>query len=143
MSTFTLREQHRRRQLGRSSGKPSLSLHLERHESHKSDAVLNLPVSPGPNHDGGFILFGPDRKLYVVIGDLNRDGKLQNFPGGAAPDDTSVIFRLNPDGSTPGDNPFFSQGGNVARYFAYGIRNSFGMTLTRYRNTLDHRKRSR
>jgi len=40
-----------------------------------------------------------------------------------------VIFRLNDDGSTPSDNPFFAQGGNVARYYAYGIRNSFGMTF--------------
>ena len=91
--------------------------------------ILNLPVSPGPNHDGGVITFGPDGKLYVVIGDLNRDGQLQNFPGGPAPDDTSVILRLNDDGSIPSDNPFFSQGGNVAKYYAYGIRNSFGMAF--------------
>ena len=91
--------------------------------------ILDLSVSPGPNHDGGVITFGPDGKLYVVIGDLNRDGQLQNFPGGPAPDDTSVIFRLNDDGSIPSDNPFFSQGGNVAKYYAYGIRNSFGMAF--------------
>jgi glucose/arabinose dehydrogenase len=91
--------------------------------------ILDLPVTPGPNHDGGFIIFGPDGKLYVVIGDLNRNGQLQNNSTGAAPDDTSVIFRLNDDGSTPSDNPFFAQGGNVTRYYAYGIRNSFGMTF--------------
>jgi hypothetical protein len=38
-------------------------------------------------------------------------------------------LRLNGNGSTPGDNPFFAQGGNVARYYAYGIRNSFGMAF--------------
>ena len=27
------------------------------------------------------------------------------------------------------DNPFFNQGGNLSRYFAYGIRNSFGMAF--------------
>ncbi|TMB62602.1 MAG: PQQ-dependent sugar dehydrogenase [Deltaproteobacteria bacterium] len=91
--------------------------------------ILDLPVTTGPNHDGGIIAFGPDGKLYVVIGDLNRNGQLQNNSTGAAPDDTSVIFRLNDDGSTPSDNPFFAQGGNVARYYAYGIRNSFGMTF--------------
>ena len=90
--------------------------------------ILDLPVTPGPNHDGGIILFGPDEKLYVVIGDLNRNGRLQNF-GAGAPDDTSVILRINPDGSIPSDNPFFTQGGNLAKYYAYGIRNSFGMAF--------------
>ncbi|MGH7853698.1 MAG: PQQ-dependent sugar dehydrogenase, partial [Candidatus Binatia bacterium] len=91
--------------------------------------ILDLPVNPGPNHDGGILLFGPDEKLYVVIGDLNRNGQLQNFAAGAAPDDTSVILRINEDGSIPIDNPFFAQGGNPAKYYAYGIRNSFGMAF--------------
>ena len=98
--------------------------------------ILDLPVTPGPNHDGGIVIFGPDGKLYIVIGDLNRNGQLQNNPGGAAPDDTSVILRLNDDGTTPADNPFFAQGGNLARYFAYGIRNSFGMTFDPLTNKL-------
>jgi glucose/arabinose dehydrogenase len=91
--------------------------------------ILALPVSPGPNHNGGVLTFGPDGKLYGVIGDLNLNGQLQNFPSGPPPDDTGVIFRLNDDGTTPSDNPFFSQGGNVAKYYAYGIRNSFGMAF--------------
>lgn len=90
---------------------------------------MAAPVSPGPNHDGGIITFGPDGKLYVVIGDLNRNGQLQNFPAGPVPDDTSVIFRLNDDGTIPSGNPFVAQGGNLAKYFAYGIRNSFGMAF--------------
>jgi glucose/arabinose dehydrogenase len=91
--------------------------------------LLDLPVTPGPNHNGGTMTFGPDGKLYVVIGELNRNGQLQNFFGAAAPDDTGVIFRINDDGSAPSDNPFFSQGGNLAKYFAYGIRNSFGVAF--------------
>jgi aldose sugar dehydrogenase len=91
--------------------------------------LLDLPVTPGPNHNGGTMTFGPDGKLYVVIGELNRTGQLQNFLGAAAPDDTGVIFRINDDGSAPSDNPFFSQGGNLAKYFAYGIRNSFGLAF--------------
>ena len=91
--------------------------------------IINLPATPGgPNHDGGIILFGPDGKLYVVIGDLNRNGKLQNNGAGADADDTSVILRLNDDGSTPADNPFIGSAG-FEKYFAYGIRNSFGMAF--------------
>ena len=88
--------------------------------------ILNLPVTPGPNHNGGTLTFGLDGKLYVVIGDLNRDGKLQNFSSGPDPDDTGVIFRINDDGSIPNDNPF---GAELAKYYAYGVRNSFGLAF--------------
>jgi glucose/arabinose dehydrogenase len=91
--------------------------------------LLHLPVLPGPNHDGGAIIFGPDGKLYAMIGDLNHRGQLQNLPAGPAADDTSVIFRLNDDGTVPSDNPFFHQGGNLAKYYAYGIRNGFGLAF--------------
>jgi aldose sugar dehydrogenase len=105
------------------------------------------------NHDGGVITFGPDGKLYVLVGDVGRRGQLQNLPdgpfgpgvpddqfGGPQPDDahlTGVVLRLNHDGSTPVDNPFFRAGAeiggpvgaNLQKVFAYGLRNSFGMAF--------------
>jgi glucose/arabinose dehydrogenase len=109
------------------------------------------------NHDGGMLAFGPDGKLYVFIGDVGRRGQLQNLPsgptatglgdvmpddqfGGPQPDNAhlaGVILRLNDDGSTPTDNPFFNAGAatggeagaNIQKIFAYGFRNSFGMAF--------------
>ena len=123
------------------SGTPPLGNRIYRYTWNGSALVnpsllLSLPVTPGPNHNGGVIAFGPDGKLYAVIGDLNRNGQLQNDAGGAAPDDTSVILRINDDGTIPADNPFHAQGGNLAKYFAYGIRNSFGLAFDPMTNKL-------
>jgi glucose/arabinose dehydrogenase len=104
------------------------------------------------NHNGGKILFGPDKKLYIYMGDNGRRGWMQNISegfgpdgkddqfGGPEPDDahlTGVILRLNNDGSTPEDNPFFGVttgagpevDSNIHKVFAYGIRNGFGMAF--------------
>lgn len=109
------------------------------------------------NHDGGVLEFGQDGKLYIFIGDVGRRGQLQNLPcgptpdcpGAVVPDDqfggpepdnahlTGVILRLNDDGTTPADNPFFAVGGsiggevgmNVQKIFSYGHRNSIGMAV--------------
>lgn len=95
------------------------------------------------NHDGGMIRFGPDGKLYVMVGDTGRRGFTQNnltgpFPddqfGGPEPDDahtTGVIFRLNDDGTAPSDNPFFNvtNFANMNKVFGYGVRNGFGLSF--------------
>lgn len=92
------------------------------------------------NHDAGPLVFGADGKLYVINGDQNLRGQLQNVPDGPEPADmdlTGVILRLNDDGTTPADNPFAGAasaeagevGENVAKIWAYGIRNSFGLAI--------------
>jgi aldose sugar dehydrogenase len=93
--------------------------------------ILDLPGLPGPNHDGGKLLIGPDRYLYAVIGDLNHRGKLQNILDGPDPDNTSVIFRVKPnDGSAAPDNQFINDPNvEMHKYYAYGIRNSFGIAF--------------
>jgi aldose sugar dehydrogenase len=100
--------------------------------------ILDLPALPGPNHNAGKLVMGPDHYLYVIIGDLNHDGKLQNFLDGPEPDDTGVIFKVNPnDGSAAPNNPFVNSGNSVlSRYYAYGIRNSFGITIDPVTNML-------
>lgn len=86
----------------------------------------------GADHTSGMLAFGKDDKLYLAHGDLHHFGKLQNLVNGPDPDDTGVIFRLHTDGSAPPDNPFYdpSDPGNpMNRYFAYGLRNPFGIAF--------------
>ena len=115
-----------------SSGVDPLGIRIYRYEwtgSVLTNAALifEFPVEPGVSiHNGGAIAFGPDGKLYAVTGDHNLSGQLQNQPLGPSPDDTSVIIRLNDDGTAPSDNPFFTVSG-MTNVFAYGVRNSFGL----------------
>jgi glucose/arabinose dehydrogenase len=94
--------------------------------------ILDLPGEPGPFHNGGKIAIGPDGHLYAVIGDVNAGGgMLDNQIPGRPLDDKSVVLRVDRDtGMGVEDNPFYSYGGELEklqRYYAYGIRNSFGM----------------
>ncbi|MDP9015941.1 MAG: PQQ-dependent sugar dehydrogenase [Thermoproteota archaeon] len=95
--------------------------------------LLDLPGEPGPFHNGGKITIGPhDGYLYAVIGDVNSGGgMLDNQILGGPPNDKSVILRVDRNTGLPvKGNPFSDYTGemeNLRRYFAYGIRNSFGM----------------
>jgi glucose/arabinose dehydrogenase len=94
--------------------------------------ILDLPGEPGPFHNGGKIAIGPDGFLYAVIGDVNAGGgMLDNQLPGRPLDDKSVILRVDRDTGAPAEgNPFYGYGGEMEklqRYYAYGIRNSFGL----------------
>lgn len=60
----------------------------------QAGTLLNLPATPGHNHDGGKVVIGPDSNIYTVIGDLNRRGQAQNVETGPAPDGTGGILRV-------------------------------------------------
>jgi glucose/arabinose dehydrogenase len=95
-----------------------------------SKLVLDLPSEPGPYHQGGKLKLGPDGNLYVIIGDLNTVmGQLQNHRNGTEPNNSSVILRINPNSGGPAkDNPFVGADiDGLSKYYAYGIRNSFGI----------------
>jgi aldose sugar dehydrogenase len=91
--------------------------------------ILDAPSGPGTNHQGGKLKLGPDNQLYAIVGEMQREGQDQNIQNGPAPDDTGVIFRVNPtDGSPSSGNPFSSDSADpLSKYYAYGIRNSFGI----------------
>jgi hypothetical protein len=86
---------------------------------------------PEPNHNGGLLLFGPDRKLYVGFGDGGGGGD-QHGPRGNAQNLGTLlgkILRIDPlpsDGrpyGIPGDNPFVGRSGARGEIWAYGLRN--------------------
>jgi glucose/arabinose dehydrogenase len=82
----------------------------------------------------GRMEFGPDKTLYVSVGDRDR------LCCGRGQDDNSIriraqslenhvgkILRLKDDGTAPADNPFVGRAGAKPEIFTYGHRNSYGL----------------
>jgi glucose/arabinose dehydrogenase len=117
---------------------------------------VDLPAEPGPYHNGGKMKIGPDDQLYAVIGDLTSPNTIlqnhlkqigENSNNNQAPilmNTSSVILRINPYNGLPSpDNPFTKNYSNddmvvegvsgreldMNYYYAYGIRNSFGLAF--------------
>jgi glucose/arabinose dehydrogenase len=95
--------------------------------------LLDLPANPGPRHNGGAIEIGPDNNLYVAIGDVDASFKkpiirtmTQNFGDGIVADGRSGILRVTQDGK-PVDEGILGNSMPLKLYYAYGIRNSFGL----------------
>ena len=89
--------------------------------------ILSLPATPGPQHNGGRMLVGPDNDLYLTIGDLRRHRtKAQNFQNGSDPDRTGGILRITQDGKPVGKG-ILGDKYPLNLYYGYGIRNSFGI----------------
>ena len=98
--------------------------------------LLDLPFLPGPSHNGGVLDIGPDNNLYLVVGDINREGNpeymtlAQNIEDSKLPDGRGGVLRVTVDGDPVIDNDGFSSLGNSGLlnfYYGYGIRNSFGI----------------
>jgi glucose/arabinose dehydrogenase len=89
--------------------------------------LLDLPATPGPRHNGGAIVIGPDKNLYVPIGDVDgHQSQAQNFKNRGPPDGTGGILRITQDGNPVGKDIIGSTSA-LKLYYAYGIRNSFGI----------------
>jgi glucose/arabinose dehydrogenase len=96
--------------------------------------LLNLPATPPPgregtekNHNAGKVLIGPDNNVYVGVGDVaGHRGQAENNPNGIPPDGTGGILRITQDGQIA-NNPSLGDMLPLALYYAYGIRNTFGM----------------
>lgn len=85
--------------------------------------VLRMPpLSGATNHNGGVIAFGPDGKLWAVVGE-NADIALAQDPQSLL----GKVLRMNADGSAPSDNPFVGNPAWEGRVYSYGHRNLFGL----------------
>lgn len=94
--------------------------------------LLSLPAGPGGQHHGGEILIGPDNNLYIAVGNIEGQKspstrtRAQNFDEDVGPDGRAGILRVTQDGQPVG-NGLLGNEYPLALYYAYGIRNSFGM----------------
>jgi len=87
----------------------------------------------GVMHHGGEVLIGPDGLVYFVIGELggSRDGvrtKAQNYKDGIDPDGRAGILRMTQNGTLAGEG-ILGDSMPLRLYYAYGIRNSFGLAF--------------
>ena len=95
--------------------------------------LLDLPVLPGPRHAGGVVDIGPDNNIYLTMGDLDGtfrytryETMAQNYQEGLLPDGRSGILVVTPEGKPTGKN-MLGISFPLNLYYAYGIRNSFGI----------------
>ena len=95
--------------------------------------VFDKPDGVEGHHDGGGLDFGPDGKLYLTVGDQRPfDVAPEDFDFSVVSDlstSSGKIYRINPDGSAPTDNPFLDNDpttdSNQDFVWAYGLRNAF------------------
>jgi aldose sugar dehydrogenase len=103
----------------------------------KKELILDLPAFPGPRHNGGAILLGRDNNsLYVPIGDVdgsfNPNGQFvrtltQNYVNSSLVDGRSGILVVGLDGRPVNNQGSLGDISPLNLYYAYGIRNSFGI----------------
>src|SRR6266480_5357222 len=68
--------------------------------------VLRDRIVASTIHNSGVIEFGPDGKLYALVGDAANSASAQDLSG-----PNGKVLRINPDGTVPSDNPFVGRPG--------------------------------
>ena len=114
-----------------------------RSSANRADAgsarvVLRMADDEG-NHNGGLLLFGPDRHLYIGTGDGGGAGDQHGARGNAQNLDSLLgkILRIDPAQSggsaytVPNDNPFAGRGGARGEIYSYGLRNPWRFSFDR------------
>jgi aldose sugar dehydrogenase len=103
----------------------------------KKELILDLPAFPGPRHNGGAIILGRDNNsLFVPVGDVdgsfNPNGQFvrsltQNYVNSSLVDGRSGILVVGLDGKPVNNQGILGEISPLNLYYAYGIRNSFGI----------------
>jgi glucose/arabinose dehydrogenase len=99
--------------------------------------LVGVPSFPDPSHIGGIIAIGPDENLYVTVGNFQNTvptkiykTKTQNYEDGEPVDGRAGILRLTQNGYPvlyPNGTGILGNKSPLNAYYAYGIRNSFGI----------------
>ena len=102
-----------------------------------SARILLTIDQPFSNHNGGMLAFGPDRYLYVGMGDGGSAGD----PGNRAQNVNNLlgkILRIDVDGrdtgkqyGTPSSNPFDGATNGADEVWSYGLRNPWRFSFDR------------
>jgi len=83
--------------------------------------LMELESLSANNHNGGALHFGPDGKLYIAVGENSNPPNAQTLANRLG-----KLLRINPDGSIPSDNPFFTTATGANRsIWSLGLRNPF------------------
>jgi glucose/arabinose dehydrogenase len=77
-------------------------------------------------HNGGKIVIGPDNYVYLSVGNMEHSTQALNNKTGLQPDGSAGILRLTQDGKIA-NKKILGDAYPLNLYYAYGIRNSFGM----------------
>ncbi len=99
-----------------------------------SEAEVLSFDQPYSNHNGGGLVVGPDRMLYIGVGDGGGGGDrhghaqdLGNWLGSILRIDVTAPSQSGRPYTIPPDNPFVDTRGALPEIWAYGIRNPWGM----------------
>jgi glucose/arabinose dehydrogenase len=123
-----LKGDEQRQTLGMSRGRLEGTKLVEAKEIFVADAWENArPAFTGRME------FGPDKTLYVSVGDRDRlccgpnDDNSIRIRAQSIDNHVGKILRLKDDGTAPADNPFVGRAGAKPEIFTYGHRNSYGL----------------
>jgi glucose/arabinose dehydrogenase len=118
---------------------------LDRDKLVNPKLLLDLPANPGADHIGGAIVIGPDKNIYLISGDahscsygscdngINKtvlNSQSANIRNGQEFTGRGGILRVTQDGLTvkeKGHKGILGDDDPINKYFAYGIRNGFGI----------------